>query len=43
MRAVHLEQGLTNDYLPENMTDRAIVRLSAQVILVADHTETLKV
>jgi DeoR/GlpR family transcriptional regulator of sugar metabolism len=39
MYAVHLEQGLTNDCLPETMTDRAIVRLSAQVILVADHTK----
>jgi DeoR/GlpR family transcriptional regulator of sugar metabolism len=39
IRAVHLEHGLTNDYLPETMTDRAIVRLSAQVILVADHTK----
>ena len=39
MRAVHLEQGLTNDYLPETMTDRAIVQLSARVILVADHTK----
>jgi DeoR family transcriptional regulator of aga operon len=39
IRAVHLERGLTNDYLPETMTDRAIVRLSAQVILVADHTK----
>ena len=39
IRAVHLEHGLTNDYLPETMTDRAIVRLSARVILVADHTK----
>jgi DeoR family transcriptional regulator of aga operon len=39
IRAVDLEQGLTNDYLPETMTDRAIVRLAAKVILVADHTK----
>jgi DeoR family transcriptional regulator of aga operon len=39
IRAVHLEQGLTNDYLPETMTDRAIVRLSPKLILVADHTK----
>lgn len=39
IRAVHPEHGLTNDYLPETMTDRAIVALSPQVILVADHTK----
>lgn len=39
IRAVHLEHGLTNDYLPETMTDRAIVGLSDQLILVADHTK----
>ena len=37
IRAVHLEHGLTNDYLPETMTDRAVVKLSSRVILVADH------
>ena len=39
IRAVHLEHGLTNDYLPETMTDRAVVKLSSNVILVADHTK----
>jgi DeoR/GlpR family transcriptional regulator of sugar metabolism len=39
IRAIHLEQGLTNDYLPETMTDRAVVQLSNKVILVADHTK----
>ncbi len=39
IRAVHLEHGLTNDYLPETMTDRAIVRLADRLILVADHTK----
>ena len=39
IRAVDLKQGLTNDYLPETMTDRAIVRFSTHVILVADHTK----
>jgi len=39
IRAVHLEHGLTNDYLPETMTDRAVVKLSSKVILVADHTK----
>ena len=39
IRAAHLEHGLTNDYLPETMTDRAVVKLSDKVILVADHTK----
>jgi DeoR/GlpR family transcriptional regulator of sugar metabolism len=39
VRAMDLEHGLTNDYLPETMTDRAIVRLSNRLILVADHTK----
>jgi DeoR/GlpR family transcriptional regulator of sugar metabolism len=34
-----VKQGLTNDYLPETMTDRAIIRIGRQVILVADHTK----
>lgn len=37
--AIDLQRGLTNDYLPETMTDRAIMQLSARVILVADHTK----
>ncbi len=31
--------GLTNDYLPETLTDRAILRVGRQVIIVADHTK----
>jgi DeoR/GlpR family transcriptional regulator of sugar metabolism len=38
-RAINLEQGLTNDYLPETMTDRAIINAGRQVIVVADHTK----
>jgi DeoR/GlpR family transcriptional regulator of sugar metabolism len=38
-RAISLEHGLTNDYLPETMTDRAILRAGRQVIVVADHTK----
>jgi DeoR/GlpR family transcriptional regulator of sugar metabolism len=37
--ALSLEQGLTNDYLPETMTDRAILHAGRQVILVVDHTK----
>ncbi|MEZ0395728.1 MAG: DeoR/GlpR family DNA-binding transcription regulator [Anaerolineales bacterium] len=39
IRAVSLEHGLTNDYLPETMTDRAILRAGREVILLADHTK----
>ena len=43
MRAISIEDGLTNDYLPETMTDRAIIQFAAEVILVADHTKFGKV
>mgnify|MGYP005840815549 CR=1 FL=1 len=39
MRAISLNQGLTNDYLPEVSTDRVIIHAAPQVILVADHTK----
>jgi DeoR/GlpR family transcriptional regulator of sugar metabolism len=39
IHAVHLEQGLTNDYLPETRTDRAILKIGRQIIVVADHTK----
>lgn len=38
-RAINLQQGLTNDYLPETMTDRAIIRTGQRVVLVTDHTK----
>jgi len=37
--ALSLEQGLTSDYLPEILTDRAILKIGREVILVADHTK----
>lgn len=37
--AIDLENGLTSDYLPEVMVDRAILRIGREVILVADHTK----
>jgi len=43
MRAISIEEGLTNDYLPETMTDRAIVQFAPEVILVADHSKFGKV
>lgn len=38
-RAISLEQGLTNDYLPETLTDRAILKSGRETIIVADHTK----
>jgi DeoR family transcriptional regulator of aga operon len=39
MRAISLEEGMTNDYLPEVMTDRTIIHMAPELILVADHTK----
>jgi DeoR family transcriptional regulator of aga operon len=39
VRAINIEDGLTNDYLPETLTDRAILNIGKQTILVADHTK----
>lgn len=42
-RGVSLEHGLTNDYLQETLTDRAIMKIGRDVILVADHTKVNRV
>jgi DeoR/GlpR family transcriptional regulator of sugar metabolism len=39
IHALDVEQGLTNDYLPETMTDRAILARNGEKIVVADHTK----
>lgn len=39
IRGIDLNAGLTNDYLPEVMTDRAILAMGSKVILLADHTK----
>ena len=39
VRALDVEAGLTNDYLPETMTDRQILGAGRQVIILADHTK----
>jgi DeoR/GlpR family transcriptional regulator of sugar metabolism len=39
VHAISLEHGLTNDYLSETMTDRAILQMGQKVLLVADHTK----
>jgi DeoR family transcriptional regulator, aga operon transcriptional repressor len=42
-RGVSLEHGLTNDYLQETLTDRAILKIGREVILVADHSKVNRV
>lgn len=42
-RGVSLEHGLTNDYLQETLTDRAILKISREVLIVADHTKVNRV
>ena len=41
--AISVTAGLSNDYLPEVMTDRAILDMTPEVIVVADHTKFGKV
>ena len=43
MRAISLEAGMTNDYLPEVMTDRTIIEMAPHLVVVADHTKFGKV
>jgi DeoR family transcriptional regulator, aga operon transcriptional repressor len=42
-RGVSLEHGLTNDYMQETLTDRAIMKIGGEVIIVADHTKVNRV
>jgi DeoR/GlpR family transcriptional regulator of sugar metabolism len=42
-RGVSLEHGLTNDYLQETLTDRAILKIGREVVIVADHTKVNRV
>ncbi len=42
-RGLSLEHGLTNDYLQETLTDRLILKIAPQVILVADHTKLSRI
>jgi DeoR/GlpR family transcriptional regulator of sugar metabolism len=42
-RGVSLEHGLTNDYLQETLTDRAIMKSGREVIIVADHTKVNRI
>jgi DeoR family transcriptional regulator of aga operon len=38
-RAIDVEQGLSNHYLPETLTDRAIIKAGREIIVIADHTK----
>jgi DeoR/GlpR family transcriptional regulator of sugar metabolism len=40
---ISLKAGLTNDYLPEVMTDRTIISIANELILLADHTKFGKI
>jgi len=42
-RGASLEHGLTNDYLQETLTDRAILKIGREVIIAADHTKVNRV
>lgn len=42
-RGLSFEHGLTNDYLQETLTDRAILKIGQEVILVADHSKVNRV
>ena len=37
--AIDVKEGLSNDYLPEVMTDRTIINLCPELIIIADHTK----
>jgi DeoR family transcriptional regulator, aga operon transcriptional repressor len=43
IHAIDVKHGLTNEYLPETQTDRAIMNIGQQVIVVADHTKCARV
>ncbi len=42
-RGVSLEHGLTNDYLQETLTDRAILKIGREVVIVADYSKVNRV
>lgn len=42
-RGVSLEHGLTNDYLQETLTDRAILKSGREIVIVADLTKINRV
>ncbi len=43
VKALSVKSGITNDYLPEVMTDRKILEMGSELIVVADYTKLGKV
>jgi DeoR/GlpR family transcriptional regulator of sugar metabolism len=39
MRAIDIRQGFTNDYMPAILTDRAILQIASELIVVSDHSK----
>jgi DeoR/GlpR family transcriptional regulator of sugar metabolism len=39
IHGIDFEQGLTNHYLPETMTDRKLLQMGNKIFIVADHTK----
>ena len=37
--SIDVEQGLTSDFLPEAVTDRAILGIAPNCVIVADHSK----
>lgn len=38
-RSISLEHGLTHEFLPETMTDRAILKIGEEIVVLADHSK----
>ena len=43
IRAIDVTHGFTNDYLPEAVVDREILKIAPEIIVVADHTKFSRV
>jgi len=39
IHAIDIKEGLTNAYMPETLTDRAIMKIGREIIVLADHTK----
>jgi len=43
IQGIHLEHGLTNEYLPEAILDRVLVKFAPQLVIVADSSKLGKI
>lgn len=43
IRGIDCKHGFTNDFLPETVTDRTIMTIAPQIVVVADHTKFSRV